>query len=610
MEGAESTVMPSSVALEPFRTSDGYLWKYMYNIPVFKRTKFMSAEWIPVQKAISDSFYNKGALQSAVVSSGGSGYEDTVHTTMSVSGTTSGSSAAISIASVSSVQGAIETLNINNGGGSYITGTCINITQTSGGSRTSSSVTEYADDDAASVIVKIVSPSGSGALIKLILTAGVVTDYSIIEGGYGYSITDTVDVVVGGAELIPSISATGAIKNVQFGLEGQVGLPGAGYSSSATTNIDVTDSLSSGHGAWGNPSALFSPIVFNGSIVRVNTVDEGINYSKNSTTTITVQGDGSGCEMTPQVYNGEITDVIVDAPGEGYTYAKITVTGTGTGAEITPTITQSDFDSDQSIVEQVATPGAIYSIKMINKGTGYTSNTVVTITGDGDNIDDDPRPHASAIAIVENGQITAVRMTSFGYNYTKATVTFTDSQRAAGNTDATAYVVLPPLSGHGYDAVTELGGSTLAISTIIRQNLTASQLYYRQYGLLKDITVFNTNRKITNEEVLLAYTCQFDVITDLAVGDSLIYSKTRTEYKVIDIAGTTVKLQQLGSKYERPDGQMYAAAMQSNLYTSSCLNDPSPFVNKYSGEVLFSINSAPFTFSSTQGILFKTFIKF
>jgi hypothetical protein len=59
-EDATSTVKPSGTSFYPFKTSDGYTWKYLYTIPIYKRRAFLSTNYMPVQRALSDSFYNKG----------------------------------------------------------------------------------------------------------------------------------------------------------------------------------------------------------------------------------------------------------------------------------------------------------------------------------------------------------------------------------------------------------------------------------------------------------------------------------------------------------------------------------------------------------------------
>lgn len=90
--GAASIIEPlTSDGLDAFRAADGYVWKYMYSIPSFKQFKFLNQNYIPVQVAISDSFYNKGSISDVSIASGGSGYVNGT-TTISVSGDGSGAS--------------------------------------------------------------------------------------------------------------------------------------------------------------------------------------------------------------------------------------------------------------------------------------------------------------------------------------------------------------------------------------------------------------------------------------------------------------------------------------------------------------------------------------
>ena len=50
---ARSTVKPTGTALDPFETSDGYIWKFMYNIPINLRNKFYTDDHIPVVSALT-----------------------------------------------------------------------------------------------------------------------------------------------------------------------------------------------------------------------------------------------------------------------------------------------------------------------------------------------------------------------------------------------------------------------------------------------------------------------------------------------------------------------------------------------------------------------------
>jgi hypothetical protein len=43
-----STVQPLSRSTRAFETSDGYKWKYLYNIPVSAQLRFLTAQWMPV----------------------------------------------------------------------------------------------------------------------------------------------------------------------------------------------------------------------------------------------------------------------------------------------------------------------------------------------------------------------------------------------------------------------------------------------------------------------------------------------------------------------------------------------------------------------------------
>lgn len=73
-EGGPSTVIPSNTDLLPFVTADGYKWKFMYNIPLSLRNKFLTASHIPVTNAIKNRFYSNGGIDSITITAAGSGY--------------------------------------------------------------------------------------------------------------------------------------------------------------------------------------------------------------------------------------------------------------------------------------------------------------------------------------------------------------------------------------------------------------------------------------------------------------------------------------------------------------------------------------------------------
>lgn len=565
--GTESTVEPSTTSLFPFRTADGYLWKYMYNIPPFKRQKFLSRGYLPVQKALSDSFYNKGAIESIVVTNSGSGYTDEQLTTITVSGTTTGSGALASIATVG-LLGQITDITIDDAGADYTAG----------------------------ATVTIISSTGTGAVITPVIDAGEITGFTIVNGGSGYSVEDdTIEITVGGAELQPVVSrSTGAIVDVRIisGGSGYVGTP----------TLTIAQVPSTGSGIYGNDDAVIVPIMYEGSIVRVTIEDPGVDYPADTNTTVVVVGDGQDADFTPVVYNGEIVDIVVDNPGINYSYVTLTISGTGTEAAATAVLATSDFLSDQSQVEQVAVRGAIYKCVVSEVGDNYSAETTMTITGDGTG--------AAGYPVIEDGTVSYIVMTSYGQNYTYADVTFTDPNRPIPNdfTDATAYAVFPPNMGHGYDAVRELYADTLCIYNLIKGDVELNLIAqdYRQYGILVNPVDVLTNKRITTNTSIVSFKVVVSNAISLILDDVLVCNGKR--YRVVSIDGTTVEVQQLNYAYTRPTGVFYRLSNPSTQYSIQSITSV-PIANKYSGNLLYVTNNTPFTPTSEQTIAIRTYIK-
>jgi sugar lactone lactonase YvrE len=69
-----STVKPTGTQVEPITLIDGYIWKYMYNIPIGLRNKFLTGDQIPVVSALTNQFYNSGSLDAISILNSGAGY--------------------------------------------------------------------------------------------------------------------------------------------------------------------------------------------------------------------------------------------------------------------------------------------------------------------------------------------------------------------------------------------------------------------------------------------------------------------------------------------------------------------------------------------------------
>ena len=565
--GAPSTYKPTSTSLFPFTTPDGYLWKYMYNVASFKRSKFLSRDYIPVQRALIESFFNRGAVEEVNIDDGGSGYVEAQLTTIAVSNTTTGAGATAKVNSIGPY-GQITSIQITNPGYNYSAGAYATVTST----------------------------SGQDAVVQPLFTANAVSGFTIVNGGYGYVVGDTVNILVGGAVLTPVLSrTTGSITSVR------IDNPGAGYATAPV--LTVNQAVNTGTGKYGNATAIVSAVVYQGKIVNVTVTDPGINYPADTSTTIVVEGDGTGASFTPVIFNGEIIEVLVDNPGQNYSYMDLRVVGQGTGAQLTPILARSDFLSDQTVVEQVAVPGAIYGIEVTNGGDHYTAATTVVIEGDG------VEATAHAVVNTQTGAITKVVMDTYGKGYTYVNVKFVDPTRLEPNSfvDATAYAILPPAGGHGSNAPKELYADTLCVFSLLRNEVELMLMNqdYRQYGLVQNPVDLFTRTKILTTSNSISFKVTLRDVTGLAVDNHLLNNNKR--YRVVKVIGNQLEVQQLSSIYAQPNGTFYKEGALSTPYDIISVDD-APNVDKYSGDLLYVTNQPPFKSTDNESIAIRTYI--
>ena len=72
--GGASTIKPTGTDSTVLSTADGYVWKFLYTIPLSLRNRFLTFEWMPVQTSVTNIFYSNGEIDSVVIDSVGSGY--------------------------------------------------------------------------------------------------------------------------------------------------------------------------------------------------------------------------------------------------------------------------------------------------------------------------------------------------------------------------------------------------------------------------------------------------------------------------------------------------------------------------------------------------------
>ena len=233
---------------------------------------------------------------------------------------------------------------------------------------------------------------------------------------------------------------------------------------------------------------------------------------------------------------GEIVGYTFVDPGYGYTNANIEVvdsSGSGSGAILVGDFNIGNVDTLQANVELLAVPGAIYTMKMVAGGSGYSAATV-TILGDGTG--------ATATATVTGGQVTHIEMTNPGRGYTWTEVQITGN---AGSSGAVARAIMTPLGGHGSNAIDELNANAIVFYTSISRDKNQGLEInndYRKVGLVRNFKQFGSNRKFTEDigSGCVLITGSFDK-TKLEY-DMLLTKDTYKKYRVVEFTDTQILL--------------------------------------------------------------------
>ena len=82
-----STIEPTGTSTSIITTADGYRWKYVYTIPVAQVLKFFSADYMPVfSDASITSNAVAGEIDTVIITSSGSGYNNGTYDNVSING--------------------------------------------------------------------------------------------------------------------------------------------------------------------------------------------------------------------------------------------------------------------------------------------------------------------------------------------------------------------------------------------------------------------------------------------------------------------------------------------------------------------------------------------
>ena len=116
--GKPSTVEPTGTSTSIITTSDSYLWKYLYTIPVASVLKFFSNDYMPV--FVNDAVKTNavaGEIDTVVINSAGSGYNNGTYDNVAINGDGTGGRVSIVVDG-----GRIISATVTSGGTGYTFG--------------------------------------------------------------------------------------------------------------------------------------------------------------------------------------------------------------------------------------------------------------------------------------------------------------------------------------------------------------------------------------------------------------------------------------------------------------------------------------------------------
>jgi hypothetical protein len=582
--GAASTVEPSGQDVTTLTTADGYIWKYMYTIPLSAQNRFVTASFMPVQRAVTNAFYSRGEVSSITIDSNGSGYTGNALVSLSVLGEFTGGSgnSIANIRPVFNTSGEFIKVLIDDIGAKYKSANIrINNSGFSGHSEFNniSNVSIYStgagyftnvrNNTTVTITTTGASQPTGNAFASLVYggTSNSIVAVNLTNKGYGYSPAARSNTTI-------SIATTG--------------------NSQPTSNATANLNFSSG--------ALLTPVLVNGQLERVLIEDGGVNYSSNLNTTISLIGDGTGAVLTPFINAaGQVEDVIIEERGNGYTHLEITfASATGSGANAFANLSADDLDTLQTVVELSAIDGGIHAFRIANVGSGYSYANVV-VTGDGSGF--------AGNVVLANNTISYITVQSPGVGYTFANVTITGN-----GANANVSAIISPTGGHGSDPVKELFADTLMFTSTINNEKNHGILVqndYRQFGIIRDIDKFTNDQAYANVTGSACYLVTTDTVTGLARDDilTITINGAKRSYEVVEIVSSSKQLLlQDKNNYALLVGSILTDETSNLNYVVTVINK-TPDINKFSGDLLFIDNRTAVSYSEQQLVTLRTVLK-
>lgn len=626
--GSPSTKKPIGNSTEAITLSDGYIWKFMYSIPLSLRNKFLTSSYMPVITALSNQFYSNGSITNYsienrgknyiknswkikrfIILNPGNAYSSSVGAfNITFPAPPAGGTTAVAQLGQLNSAGGVESITVVNTGSGYTTQPIPSITTTSGVGL--DYVIEYEKDSSAYTQLKVIG-DGYNALNPYSLKKVTILDGGIFTEQPSGDLFVFPDPQLAGGRL-PEVSVVfSEIQNTGTYTISSITVTDTGYGYSEplvfNKNVFADALLGSGfscdldQGSQKNEAELIPLINSSGEIeaIQISSQAPGVGYTYAS---VEVVGKKTVLMVAEDPYSAQLVDLSSNPsdPGyvEGFIKAKIIITfGVG------------DIDSKQSNVELLAVDGSIPVISIDNGGNGYAGSTSITINGDG--------VGCTADVVVRGEKIVNVVVTNPGSGYTYATATITGS-----GSNAVLRPIISPRGGHGKDAISELYAKTIMLVTRLSNETNHSipvDNDYRQITILKNPKDFNSDslfkKAIGTTCVLLE--CEVSAANTVSYNafspDDTLYFSQNKSFILLEKLKQSNKyylLVEPVDNYIPISGSTIYKLVGNTAYGISVLNVTPPDVNKYSGEMLYTDNRIKFSSSAEQMVSASTLITF
>jgi len=288
--------------------------------------------------------------------------------------------------------------------------------------------------------------------------------------------------------------------------------------------------------------------------------------------------------------------------------AKTAVSGTGTNGQL-----GSSADNDSSSlwdVENSATAGAIYHVRVDNGGSGYTPGTYTSVPIDGDG-----SGATCSVTVGAGGAITSVVVTTsaYGSGYNRASIEVSNSNISGIGSGSSAVLtpIISPMNGHGADPVEELGGNYVIVNSRFEFNEGSGDFPtdndFRRIGLLQDPFSAGTTTVATATTLGAYYKMTLSSVSGLSVDDTILSASADGDgvavSRIISITGSVVSHQPIANSgggyvnFAQNDTVYKGGATIGNADT---IDSTFPEVERFTGNILYVENRGAVTRAADQ----------